>query len=79
MFGGLFSGSAQQTTFTSSLFNQQNSGLFGGQKVGADDASDGEEGDDDVQRTPSPEADVTKSKGSYKYEVDYEKIIGVKK
>lgn len=75
MFGSLFS--AQPTTFTSSLFNQQSGGLFG-QNKGGDEGSDGEEGgDDEVQRTPSPEADVTKSKGSYKYEVDYEKIAGV--
>lgn len=76
LFGSLFSG--QPTTFTSSLFSQQgNSGLFAANKGGDDEGSEGEDGED-PQRTPSPEADITKSKGSYKYEVDYEKIAGKK-
>jgi len=41
-------------------------------------SEEGEEGDDDEpQRSPSPEADITKSKGNYQYQQTYDKIASV--
>ena len=63
--------------FSTSLTGGAGSGLFGGKKDDDLSGDDGEEGDDEPQRSPSPEADITKSKGNYQYQRDYEKIIGV--
>jgi len=77
----LFSSTASSGLFSSNLTGGSGSfgGLFGGANKGGDDGSDdgGEEGDDEPQ-PPSPEADVTKSKGNYEYKLDYEKVIGKK-
>jgi len=77
----LFSSTASSGLFSSNLTGGSGAfgGLFGGANKGGDDGSDdgGEDGDDEPQ-PPSPEADVTKSKGNYEYKLDYEKVIGKK-
>ena len=50
----------------------------GKEDEGSEGEEDDEEGDDEPQRSPSPEADVSKSKGNYQYQQDYDKIISVK-
>jgi len=67
-FTSLFqSGGAQQNNFF-----KKNEDEDGG-------SEEGEEGDDDEpQRSPSPEADITKSKGNYQYQQTYDKIASQK-